>query len=282
MEEVENKAQRKYTEVYKLGFLLIGAGVLILIDQKLNTGWLTLSIPAIAGALIAVYGIVRKETGWTIGGNILLGAGAGLIVGLIMLTGRSPLERVGGSLLAFDMGWLILFFFVSKMKRKVQWWSLVVMSVITSTGFFLFFTSSKNVFSYLVYLSAFLGVVFLSWGISKKSQGLIIAGCIILSIAPAFYYSWVNNINHSSLVKTGTMLVWLALGWLMICFFGRMIFRKFIWWPIIPGGVFAMVGWGLYLGGAAGRGLGFISNTGSVALILFGIYLILLKYGLRN
>jgi hypothetical protein len=78
------------------------------------------------------------------------------------------------------------------------------------------------------------------------------------------------------------MLVWLALGWFMISFFGRIVFQKFIWWPIIPGGVLAMVGWGLYIGGAAGKELGFISNTGSVALILFGIYLILLKYGLRK
>lgn len=282
MEEVENKTQGKFGEVYKLGFLLIGAGVLILLDQKLNTGWLTLSIPAIAGLLTTLYGTIRKEIGWVIGGSILLGAGAGLILGLIVLTGLTPVERVGAGLLAFDAGWLILFFLVSRLKRDIQWWSLVVVAAITAAGFYLLFSSTNGIFAFLVYLSASLGLVLLSWGIDRKLQGLIIAGCIVLSVAPAFYSSWVSNPNHSSLVNIGTMLVWLALGWLMICFFGRIIFRKFVWWPIIPGGVLAMVGWGLYLGGSAGTGLGFISNTGSVALILFGIYLILLKYGLRN
>lgn len=279
---MDNKTQGKFGEVYKLGFLLIGAGILILVDQKLDTGWLTLSIPAFAGLLITLYGVMRKGSGWTIGGSILFGAGAGLVLGLLVLTSQTPLERVGAGLLGFDAGWLILFFLVSRMKGEIQWWSLVVAAVITAAGLFLLFSSSKGIFSLLVYLSACLGLVLLSWGIGRRLQGLIIAGSIVLSVAPAFYYSWLSNPNLSSLVKTGTMLVWLALGWLMICFFGRIIFRKFVWWPIIPGGVLAMVGWGLYLGGSAGKGLGFISNTGSVALILFGIYLILLKYGLRN
>jgi len=44
------------------------------------------------------------------------------------------------------------------------------------------------------------------------------------------------------------MLVGFALGWLLITILSRTITSKFIWWPLIPGGVLAMVGWGIYCG----------------------------------
>jgi hypothetical protein len=282
IDETNNKKQLWIGEAYKIGFLLIGAGCLILLDQRLNTGWLTLAIPAIAGLLITLYGAVRRMPGWTIGGTVLLGAGLGLILGLFVLKERPPLERAGMGLLAFAAGWLLLSVLVGWIKKGVQWWSLVVTAVISASGIYLAFTPEAGLFMFLVLLTTCLGFILLAWGIIRKLIGLVIAGCIILSVAPAFYYSWVINADHANLVKIGTMLVWLALGWFMISFFGRIVFQKFIWWPIIPGGVLAMVGWGLYIGGAAGKELGFISNTGSVALILFGIYLILLKYGLRK
>ena len=43
-----------------------------------------------------------------------------------------------------------------------------------------------------------------------------------------------------------------------------------------------MVGLGLYIGGNPDNALGFVQNTGSIGLILFGVYLILLKYGMKK
>jgi len=43
-----------------------------------------------------------------------------------------------------------------------------------------------------------------------------------------------------------------------------------------------MVGSGLYIGGNPGNAAGFIQNTGSIGLVLLGIYLILLKFGLKK
>ena len=45
------------------------------------------------------------------------------------------------------------------------------------------------------------------------------------------------------------MLVWFSLGWILITVFLRLLMKKFIWWPLIPGGILAMVGSGLYIGG---------------------------------
>jgi hypothetical protein len=282
MEDLNHPKHARFGEIYKLGFLLVGAGILMLLDQSLQTGWLTLSLPAIAGLLVAVYGAVKKNPGWVIGGSIVLGAGAGLITGVLLTPNLSPLKRTGAGLLAFTGGWILLTIFVGWIRRKVQWWGLMVTAAIGASGGYLFVAPKVSVIEYMVYLAASIGVIFLAWGVVEKKLGLIITGSILFSASPALNFAWVNNSDPSNLVKTGTMLVWLALGWLLISFMGRVVFQKFLWWPIIPGGVLAMVGWGLYIGGAAGKSLGFIGNTGSVALILFGIYLITLKYGMRK
>ncbi len=282
-EEVINNRHMKSSEIYKLGYLLVGAGILLFIDQKLKTGWLTFAIPAMAGFLIMAYAWMHRNVGWTIAGAILLGAGAGLLTGVVFMTARPFVEQAGTAIVAFSGGWLLTFILTSRLTRKVQWWSLVVFSVVLSSGIYLWFYSSAGIFAYFVSLSASLGLTLLVWGIiARRMLGLIIAGCIVLTVAPALYYGWVVTPDLPILVKTGKMLVWLALGWLLISFMARLVFQKFIWWPIIPGGVLGMVGWGLYIGGSAGKELGFISNTGSVALILFGVYLILLKYSLRK
>ena len=278
----DHKKAPRFLEIYKLGYLLVGAGILILLDQEIKTGWLTLSIPAIAGLILTVYGIIRKHIGWITGGTLLLALGSALVTVMNVQTSRSVAERVGNALIVFAAGWFVLFALVSLIKKQTLWWTLVLTSVLVAAGIFLKYIPNTGVFTFVVLLSAFLGTSLLLWGIGKKLLGLVIAGCVVLSLSPAFYYSWMSHPAGSSLINTGTMLVWLALGWFMVSLISRIVFQKYIWWPIIPCWVLAMVGWGLYIGGSAGKELGFISNTGSVALILFGLYLILLKYGLRK
>ncbi|NTU75709.1 MAG: hypothetical protein HGA86_06275 [Anaerolineaceae bacterium] len=68
----------------------------------------------------------------------------------------------------------------------------------------------------------------------------------------------------------------------MITLFSKFITNKIIWWPLIPGGILAMVGWGLYIGGDPDNAASFIGNTGSIALVLVGAYLLLLRRGIRS
>jgi hypothetical protein len=78
------------------------------------------------------------------------------------------------------------------------------------------------------------------------------------------------------------MLVWFALGWGLVTIFARVQTFKFVWWPLIPGGILAMVGWGLYIGGNPQSAVGFIGNTGSIGLLIFGIYILLLRRGIHH
>jgi hypothetical protein len=127
-----------------------------------------------------------------------------------------------------------------------------------------------------------LGLVFLAWGLSERLIGLIIPGSLLLGIGPGVFFAWKEPFTGNGLTQTGVMLVCFALGWGLITLFSRVIIARFIWWPLIPGGILAMTGWGLYIGGSPQHALSFIGNTTSVSLILFGLYLLLWRTGLRK
>ncbi len=110
---------------------------------------------------------------------------------------------------------------------------------------------------------------------------LLFQGAFLVTTGPAIYQAWGTRCHLCS-GKTGSMLVILAIGWGLITVSSRVITDKFTWWPLIPAGILAMTGWGLYIGGNPDNALGFIGNTGSIVLIILGIYLLLLRHGISR
>ncbi len=117
----------------------------------------------------------------------------------------------------------------------------------------------------------------IAWGVGERLFGLIIPGSLLLGIGPGVYFAWRDLIDLNALAQTGEMLVWFAFGWGLITILARRTSGKFIWWPLIPGGILAVAGWGLFIGGDPGNALGFIGNTGSIAMLVFGLYLLLMR-----
>jgi hypothetical protein len=133
-----------------------------------------------------------------------------------------------------------------------------------------------------LYLSLGVGIALLAWGVFRKLFGLIIPGALISTIGLGIYLAWSGASITNGLAHTGIMLVWFALGWMLITVFSRVITTRFVWWPLIPGGILGVVGWGLYIGGNPSNALTFISNTGSIAMIIIGAYLLLLRQGIHR
>ena len=132
------------------------------------------------------------------------------------------------------------------------------------------------------YIGLGIGIALLGSGLHWKLFGLIIPGCLLIGISPGLYFAWGNSNVESGLVNTGIFLVCFALGWGLITVFSKVQTQNFLWWPLIPGGILAMVGWGLYIGGSPANAVGFIGNTGSIGLIIFGIYILLMKRGIQR
>jgi hypothetical protein len=263
------------------GIAFIFSGILVALDQYLKTGWLILVIVPVVGLAILAEGVHIHRLAFIIPGCLIsfLGIGSFLVLRTLAFAGW-PL-RIGVLLVAFSIGWFTLTAFSALIIRRTAWWSFLVGAILASTGACFLF-SSYQVFDFVLYCSAGSGLALIIWGISQKLLGLIIPGCLVATIGPGIYQAWNKLTVTNGLAQTGVMLVWFALGWGIITVFSRVLTEKFIWWPLIPGGILAMVGCGLYIGGNPENAVAFLGNTGSVGLVIFGIYLLLLRKGIQG
>jgi hypothetical protein len=263
-----------------MGTILVIAGLLLFLDLRIRTNWLSISIPFFVSTCLLVTGFISRKKIWLITGFILLGVSGGLFILLQKLFLLSTIQRIGIAASAGAITWISLFITLLLFEKKGNWWVLIIASILL--GLAVVFLVGKLGFLFFIFdLSLSIGTVFLLWGLTTKNIGLVIPGLLVMTMGVGSFIAWNNSENPQGLKETGIMLVWFSLGWILITVVSRILLRKFIWWPLIPGGVLLMVGSGLYIGGNPTNAIGFLGNTGSIGLILFGIYLILLKYGMK-
>ena len=263
------------------GLLLIGSGFVYILDRWLQTGWLTLLVLPFLGAIGLIYGIHIKRLTMAVPAVMVSGLGWGGFFLLNRLIPISELTRVGFLMICLGIGFCGILAITINIQRDRAFWALVPAFLLFSGGIPLIF-ERISVFTFIFSIGLGLGLSLLLWGVFKKYIGLIIPGCLLLGIAPGIYFAWSKGGDFNGLTETGIMLVWFALGWGFITIASRILTSKFIWWPLIPGGLLAVVGWGLYIGGDPGNALSFIGNTGSIGLIIFGIYLLLLRRSFKD
>jgi hypothetical protein len=264
-----------------IGLFLIFLGIIVLIDEYLKTGWLTLLMIPSFGLLCLCSGIWLRKFGLVIAGNVIVGLGTGLFLVFNQEYFLPWQAAIGFSLVISGFSFVMITIFSKYYDEQIAWWAIIPGGVITGVGL-CFINNRLGIVDFSFYISIGLGLAFLIWGIYEKLLGLLIPGCLLLGIGPGVFEAWGGSKEVNGLVRTGVMLVWFAFGWGLIILLSKVIKDRFIWWPLIPGGVLAMVGWGLYLGGDAKNAVGFIGNSGSIAIIIFGIYLILLRNGIRR
>jgi len=264
-----------------VGIALITIGLVVLLDRYLKTGWLALLILPGLGFLLLVGGIRYRRMNWVVPGGILSGIGLGGFFALSVILGSSMQYRIGILLLFFAIGWGIITLTSTQVSIRVAWWALIPASVTGSVGATLLFSPTRPV-DFGLYLFTSLGLAFLGWGIADHLLGLIIPGCLLSTLGPGLYLAWGSTQEVNGLAQVGILVVSLGLGWGLITLFSRLHNERFLWWPLIPGGVCAMVGWGLYIGGNPDNAVSFIGNTGSIGLIIFGIYLLLWRKGIQH
>jgi hypothetical protein len=279
-EQVENTIVNNLRT--KAGAFLVFSGTLILVDlYSLRTGWLCLTLLPLLGALMLAGSLVSRRYGWLIAASLVSGVGWGSFLALSSIWKFSVFARVGIFCLFFGLSWYLITLLTGIPFRHPAWWALIPGGVIGGVGT-AFLYSRLSVFDFIFHISVGLGLGFLVWGLVTGLLGLIIPGALIISMGPGTAAAWTRPELHNALARTGAMLVCYALGWILITLLSRRVTHRFIWWPLIPGGVMAMVGWGLYIAGNPGNAVAFIGNTGSIGLILFGVYLLLLRKGIQQ
>lgn len=264
-----------------IGLVFVLAGVIVLIDQQLKTRWLSLLIVPAIGLTFLIGGIRERRMAFLAPGCMIFALGA---AGLILFNPLAQLNwqhQVGFLLLAAGIGSGSIILVGYATMKKIFWWALFVGLAMVSVALTFIFTSMWLT-DFALYAVTGIGLSLLAWGVASRLFGLIIPGCLLLGIGPGIYLAWGQVGETSSLARIGIMLVSFAIGWFLIILFSRVLTTQFVWWPLIPGGILAMVGWGLYIGGNPQNAANFIGNTGSIGLIIFGIYLMLLRRGIHN
>lgn len=264
------------------GILLIVTGGVLFVDQYLKTGWLSLMIMPVLGLFFYLSGIRYHHPNLIVAGGILAGVGTGIASALLPAS-QSPvlLYQIARLAIFTGIGWLMVALGTALFTNKPAFWALVPGGGLIGFGASIF-TTTFIWYDVVLFMALGIGLPLLLWGVSSRLFGLIIPGSLLVGIGPGIFLSWGIPREPNWLVQVGIMLVWFALGWLLITLFSRMLFHRFVWWPLIPGGILAVVGWGLYIGGDPDNAAGFISNTGAIGLMIFGLYLLLMRKGIHN
>ncbi|GAP14664.1 hypothetical protein LARV_02438 [Longilinea arvoryzae] len=263
------------------GLALIATGLVVLAEQTFKTGWLILVALPLIGVVFFASLVRQQRLGLTIPGSLVLTIGIGLLLALKVFAKAGWAVQFGFILLVFSFGWALITIVTHFVGSKDVLWPLIPAGAIFSLGAS-FFWGDLSLISFVFFIVTGFGLVFLLTGIYTRLFGLILTGALLVGIGPGVYFGWNQNAGPNALAQTGIMLVWFSLGWGILTVLNRALFHKFIWWPLIPGGILGMVGWGLYIGGNPGNALSFIGNTGSIGLIIFGAYLLLMKRGLHQ
>jgi hypothetical protein len=128
-----------------------------------------------------------------------------------------------------------------------------------------------------LYLVPLLGVAMLIWGAISRAVGWIIPGSVLSGIGLGIV-TLEGPFKLSALVseetRGGIFLLCFAVGWVLITLLSRLAGCKTMWWPLIPGGIMALVGGLLFLESAGLKVLEYANYIWPAALILTGLYLV--------
>ena len=183
---------------------------------------------------------------------------------------------LGLSFITFGLVWFFLFFLLHFINKLNVVWILFPAIIFISIGIPFSLLAIKFL-DFVFYIGLGIGFSLLIAGVHWKLFGLVIPGSLLIGIPPGLYFAWENTDAINALEQIGIMLVCFAFGWGLITIASRALTKSFVWWPLIPAGILAVVGWALYIAGNPGSAIGFIGNTGSVGLIIFGIYILLMR-----
>lgn len=126
-----------------------------------------------------------------------------------------------------------------------------------------------------------LGAAFLISGIVTRRRGLIIPGGIIGGLGLAIAVLENRLVSMAQPEEGGLFLVIFALGWFSITLLTALFTSKTEWWPLIPGGILAVVGGLVMVGGIGLTILELIGQYWPLILVLIGA-VIVIRYFSRS
>ena len=260
------------------GLVILGASILL--SNLFEAVWIIAFSVVLLAAITVWHGIQKgSPTEFLLGLALLIIA---YLIGLFWALDASTIQLLGMAF--FGTGFLLLSGLAGSQfvtSIHIPWLSIPA-GLFTGLGASFLFTS-LSVLDFIFSIGLSLGIALILWSFISKYYGLMITGAIVSSHSVSVAVSWqfIHQTN-GALVRVGIMLLLFALGWALISVLSGYFKNHIAWWPLIPAGVLGVTGWGLFIGGNPESSKMFLGNTGSFALMILGLYVLLLKSGLNK
>jgi hypothetical protein len=124
-----------------------------------------------------------------------------------------------------------------------------------------------------VYFLPALGAIFVLAGILTRQAGLFVPGGILSGIGWGAVLV-TGPFSGTGDTEGGVFMLAFAAGWALITLLTAVFTEKTFWWPLIPGGIMAVIGGGLLFGGIFMQGLTLLGQIWPVFLIGLGVYVL--------
>lgn len=269
------------SKLRRVGMLLVLVGCIYVVATQIEISWLPFVAPLLFFVIQTGLAFAEKNSLDFLFCNFGLSACIGCVIFFSPIISIPVIARIGAVILVFGISFLLVDVFQFYKNRKAGWWAFFVGLTICFTGI-PFLKLELSVMSLALWISLGVGGGMALWGLAKRLLGLIIAGSLVSSMGFGVYAAWNQMVSSNGLTETGIMLVWFGLGWGSITILTRLRMTRTLGWPLIPAGILGVVGWGLYSGGDPNNALSFIGNTGSLGVLIFGLYFLLMRRGIRR
>jgi len=125
-----------------------------------------------------------------------------------------------------------------------------------------------------------LGLAFFVWGFLAQEVGLLIPGGILTGIGAGVLLINALRGSYSDPSLGGIFMLTFAAGWALITAASRLIHRT-VWWPLVVGGIIALVGVALIVSGSAPVVLEALAWLPPLLLIALGAWIVIRRSGWR-
>ncbi|MFN4292525.1 MAG: hypothetical protein ACK4JD_00140 [Thermoflexales bacterium] len=114
--------------------MLIAIGILLLIAQVFQLGWLSLLVTPLLGAAFIVWSIAARIPGLMIPGGILAGLGVGILLMTQPLFASKEFVPAAVLMLSFAAGWLLIFALTPLASGRLELWPLIPGAILAALG----------------------------------------------------------------------------------------------------------------------------------------------------
>ncbi len=119
-----------------------------------------------------------------------------------------------------------------------------------------------------------IGLIFLVAGIVARQPGFLIPGGILSGIGAGVLLIEGPFAHVNGDAEGGIFLLAFAAGWALITVTTAVFTKQTHWWPLIPGGILALIGGGILTGGLMQNVLEIVGKIWPIFLILGGAYVL--------